>query len=121
TRARASGAWWCIDRSLRAERSDDVRAGTTATVAWMRERIRASPATPSGSPVQVRASSEGSELIWQVPVDLEADADLNEGRGAPGHGSTVLSWPPAAPPPYRNVKDGLKRKGRRAWRNCHAA
>src|SRR5262249_39682464 len=32
-----------------------------------------------------------------------------------------LSWPPAAAPPYRNVEDGLKRKGRRAWRNCHPA
>src|SRR5262249_45565289 len=27
----------------------------------------------------------GSELSRQVPVDLEADADLNKGRGCPGH------------------------------------
>ena len=41
---------------------------------------------PNGPPVQVRATS-GSELSRQVPVDLKADADLNEGRGAPGHWS----------------------------------
>jgi len=65
----------------------------TATVAWMRERMRTSAATPSGSPVQVRASSAGSELSRQVPVDLEPDADLNEGRGAPGHWSSSLAFP----------------------------
>src|SRR6516162_5202395 len=53
----------------------------------MRERMRASPATPSGPPVQVGATSAGLELSRQVPVDLEADADLNEGRGCPGHWS----------------------------------
>jgi hypothetical protein len=42
---------------------------------------------PNGPPVHVRATSVGSELSRQVPVDLEADADLNEGRGAPGHWS----------------------------------
>ena len=30
--------------------------------------------------------SEGSELGRQVAVDLEADTDLNERRGCPGHG-----------------------------------
>src|SRR5262249_29167447 len=64
----------------------------TATVAWMHECMRASAATPSGSPVQVRASSAGAELSRQVAVDLEADADLNEGRGAPGHGSSSLKF-----------------------------
>src|SRR5262249_37761885 len=28
----------------------------------------------------------------QVPVDLEPDADLNEGRGCPGHGSSSLAF-----------------------------
>src|SRR5262247_1708721 len=64
----------------------------SATVAWMREHTRASPVTPSGPPVQVRASSAGSELSRQVPIDLEADADLNEGRGAPGHWSSSLAF-----------------------------
>src|SRR5262249_2169518 len=64
----------------------------TATVAWRRERMRASAATASGPPVQVRASSAGSELGRQVPVDLEADADLNEGRGGPGHWSSSLTF-----------------------------
>jgi hypothetical protein len=49
------------------------------------------PALPNGPPVQVCASLAGSELSRQVPVDLEADADLNEGRGCPGHWSSFLS------------------------------
>ena len=82
----------------------------TATVAWMREPVRASAATSSGTPVQVRASSAGSELSRQVPVDLEADADLNEGRGAPGHWSCSSAFqsgdkldrgtPPRKPRPH---------------------
>src|SRR5262249_9504546 len=64
----------------------------TATVAWMRECMRASAATPSGSPGQLGATSAGSELSRQGPVDLEADADLNEGRGAPGHWSASLRF-----------------------------
>ena len=47
--------------------------------------------------------------------------DAEVGSLSPMNGSTVLPWPPAAPPPYRNAEDGLKRKGRRAWRKCHAA
>jgi hypothetical protein len=31
------------------------------------------------------AAAAGSELGWQVAVDLETDADLNEGRRGPGH------------------------------------
>ena len=34
----------------------------------------------------------GSKLSRQVPVDLKPDADLNEGRGAPGHWSSSLSF-----------------------------
>src|SRR6516165_5521640 len=38
------------------------------------------------------ASSAGSELSRQVPVDLKPDADLNEGRGCPGHCSSSLAF-----------------------------
>jgi hypothetical protein len=34
-----------------------------------------------------------SEFGRQIPVDLEADADLNEGRGVPGHWSSSLAFP----------------------------
>ena len=58
------------------------------------------------------------------PARIDGNAgklDAEVGSLSAMNGSTVLPWPPAAPPPYRNVEDGLKRKGRRAWRNCHAA
>src|SRR5215831_13487559 len=45
----------------------------------------------NGPPVQVCATSVGSELSRQIPVDLEADADLNEGWGCPGHWSSSFS------------------------------
>src|SRR5262249_60916540 len=71
-------------------------------------RRRASP--PSGWPrFQDRAAAAGSELSRQVPGDLEPDADLNEGRGAPGPWSSSLAvsrsntldrgTPPPQPPP----------------------
>src|SRR5215472_18476131 len=73
----------------------------------MRDRMRASAATPSGTHVQVGASSAGSELSRQVPVDLEADADLNEGWGCPGHWSSSFcrvtqgrSWRAATQGPH---------------------
>ena len=50
------------------------------------------PALPNGPPVQVCASLAGSELSRQVPVDLKPDADLNEGRGCPGHWSCSLAF-----------------------------
>jgi hypothetical protein len=43
-------------------------------------------------PIQDRARAAGSELSRQVPVDLEADADLNEGRRCPGHWSFSLAF-----------------------------
>src|SRR5215467_15751338 len=58
----------------------------------MREHRCTRPAVPNGPPLQVRAISAGSELSRQVPVDLEPDADLNEGRGAPGHWSSSLAF-----------------------------
>ena len=36
------------------------------------------------------ANASGSELGRQVAVDFEADADLDEGRGCPGHGFSSL-------------------------------
>src|SRR2546425_13018158 len=66
---------------------------------------------PNGPAVQVCATAAGSELSRQVPVDLEADADLNEGRGAPGHWSCSSAFqscnkldrgtPPRKPPTTR--------------------
>src|SRR5260370_8323353 len=74
----------------------------------MCNRMRALPAAPNGPAVQVCATSAGSELSRQVPVDLEPDADLNEGRGCPGHWLSSLAFPSgnkfdrgthASPPP----------------------
>ena len=79
----------------------------TAKIIRMRGRARF--ARQAGGPIQDRAPAAGSELSRQVPVDLEADADLNEGRGAPGHWSSSLAFassntldrgtPPRKPPP----------------------
>ena len=77
----------------------------TATVAWMRECMRASAATPSESPVQVGATSAGSELSRQIPIDLKPDADLNEGRGAPGHWSPSLRFLNEYDGPPRNAEN----------------
>src|SRR5258707_9838270 len=41
-------------------------------------------------PFRTDVNGPGSELGRQIPVDLEADADLNEGRGRPGHWSSSL-------------------------------
>ena len=84
----------------------------TAKIARMRGRARF--ARQAGGPIQDRATAEGSELSRQVPVDLEADADLNEGRGAPGHWSSSLAFPssntldrgtPPRKPPQHGRKD----------------
>jgi hypothetical protein len=63
-------------------------------------------------PIQDRMG--GSELGWQIPVDLEADTDLNERRGCPGHSSFSLAfpgtsnldraWPPRKCPPHWGVE-----------------
>jgi hypothetical protein len=42
--------------------------------------------------IQMCTTSAGSELSRQVPVDLKPDADLNEGRGCPGHWSSSLAF-----------------------------
>jgi hypothetical protein len=44
-----------------------------------KQRAAASPST-----MAVRLLNCGSQLGWQVAVDLEADADLDKGWGRPG-------------------------------------
>ena len=44
-----------------------------------KQRAAASPST-----MAVRLLNCGSQLGWQVAVDLEADADLEKGWGRPG-------------------------------------
>jgi hypothetical protein len=39
-----------------------------------------------------RANTRKSELGGQIPVDLKTDADLNEGRGCPGHWSPSVEF-----------------------------
>ena len=67
----------------------------SATVAWMHDRSRPLCQTDRHSGVRnfggVRTQA-GSELSRQVPVNLEPDADLNEGRGCPGHWSSSLPF-----------------------------
>src|SRR5262249_34103508 len=45
-----------------------------------------------------------------------SDGTAGRGAGVVGwlsatNGPTVLPWPPAAPPPYRNVEDGAQAQG----------
>src|SRR4029077_4655411 len=55
-------------------------------------------------PLRTQANGPRSELGRQVPVDLEADADFNEGRGCPGHCWSFLGF----------VKEKKNRAGRAA-------
>src|SRR5215831_11621659 len=57
-------------------------------------------------PIQDRRKWAGSELGRQIPVDLQADADLNEGRGCPGHSSSSLT--------FLSSKLGVQVRSRRA-------
>ena len=72
---------------------------------------KASAAEPNRRAVNrpIQDQMGGSELGWQIPVDLEADTDLNKRRGCPGHSSFSLALPgtsnldrarpPRKPPP----------------------
>src|SRR5262249_10826571 len=51
------------------------------------------PPRQTGRSIRDRANAAGSEISRPGPVDLEADADLNEGRGGPGHCSSSLAFP----------------------------
>src|SRR5262249_62227951 len=66
-------------------------AEMTAKIARMRGRARF--ARQAGGPIQDRAAAAETELSRQGPVDLEPDADLNHGRGCPGHWSPSLAFP----------------------------
>jgi hypothetical protein len=43
------------------------------------------PPRSAGGPSLIHDRRTGSELGRQIPVDLQADADLNKNRGGPGH------------------------------------
>jgi hypothetical protein len=43
-------------------------------------------------PIQDRREWAGSEFGRQIPVDFQADTDLNEDRGCPGHSSFSLAF-----------------------------
>jgi hypothetical protein len=67
------------------------------TAADFAGRTRASPAhakrhvgQQNTRAVSDRPEGSESEFGRQIPVDLEADADLNEGWGCPGHWSSSL-------------------------------
>jgi hypothetical protein len=92
------------------------------TVALMRDRSRTLCQTGRHSGGRnfggVRTQA-GSELSRQVPVDLKPDADLNEGRGAPGHWSSSLAFPSGNTldrgTPPRKPPQPHRRKHRRAY------
>jgi len=58
-----------------------------------RSRARGARYAKRVAPFRAAQLRRGSELSRQVPVDLEADADLNEGWGCPGHLVVFLSIP----------------------------
>ena len=55
--------------------------------ALMRYVAEKQPAAATPSTMAVRLRNCGSQLSWQVAIDLEADADLDKGLGS----STPLS------------------------------
>ena len=65
----------------------------TTRIAWMRSRTGVARYAERAAPFRTAQNAAGSELSRQVPVDLEPDADLNEGRGCPGHWSSSLAFP----------------------------
>src|SRR5215831_11603393 len=65
----------------------------TARIAWMCGRTGVARYAERAAPFRTAQNAAGSELSRQVPVDLEPDADLNEGRGCPGHWSSSLAFP----------------------------
>ena len=77
-------------------------------------------------PIQTDANAPGSEFGRQVPVDLEADADLNEGRGSPRHwsspsvsryqqgrsGPAAAQAPPRARREHKRLRSAQQRENR---------
>src|SRR6516165_9511972 len=77
-------------------------------------------------PLRTQANGPRSELGRQVPVDLEADADFNEGRGSPRHLSSpsVSKWeqgrsgpaaaqaPPQARKEHKRLRSAAQKENR---------
>src|SRR6266567_6260471 len=91
-------------RQLGAFDNLSVTATMEAETSLDRSRLRgphpriSCPCQTACRPANTRAvvtDPKGSESEFgrQIPVDLEADADLNEGRGVPGHWSSSLAFP----------------------------
>src|SRR5262249_34305790 len=55
-------------------------------------RARGSSTRAVSRPLRTDVYGPGSELGRQIAVDLEADADLNEDRGCPGHWKPSLEF-----------------------------
>jgi hypothetical protein len=82
----------CLRARLHARITRSRQTACRATTVPLRRtspRRRAQDAR-SNRPIQDRRKW-GSELGRQIPVDLQADADLNKSRGCPGHSSSSLS------------------------------
>jgi hypothetical protein len=61
----------------------------TATIAWMRPHARVARCAKRAA----RSDPRNFGGVRTQPAgNLEADADLNEGRGAPGHWSSSLAF-----------------------------
>ena len=93
--------WKTPSRQLGAFDNLSVTATMEAETSLDRSRVRRPhpyvpcPCQTACRPAKYQAVSdrpEGSESEFgrQIPVDLEADADLNEGWGCPGHWSSSL-------------------------------
>ena len=96
---------------LRARRARADRrprpAGTRRNYNSIAESRRPPPHRARWRSVPSRREAEArSEFGRQIAVDLEADADLDEGRGGPGHGvsSDVVRSEPNAKRPVRCLK-----------------
>jgi hypothetical protein len=64
---------------------DERWVGVSAATIPVQKSPAAAERGRSVAHVHDRRRKAGSELGRQIPVDLEADADLNENRGGPGH------------------------------------
>jgi hypothetical protein len=56
-------------------------------------KIKPQPHLSAAGVLCTEPTIEVSELGWKIAVDFQADADLNEGRGAPRH-FHLLIWMP---------------------------
>jgi hypothetical protein len=77
--ARSHIGWWWPARLVAAAAENRLNA-----------KIEARRACADGLN---RVTCSGSELGWQVAVDLESDANLDERRGHPGHLTSLPTFP----------------------------